>query len=268
MCTEPFLSLDGSTAYICRPLDRDLNERTVKTLAMFPYPIVFITVPRVIFFSPPMTFQPPGLQQPPRCARRSSAEFTRLWRPSPWCTTWRPCTRPTVWRTRPRRSSIMKTRAESTRPPAQMRYGGLPHPALYCSSRFSGTRVSFSFSETHMADRKKSNSTDYIYRYARRTFTLQNDKWSNTNLKIHIKKEWSKIQIIYKNGAFLLFFVDLLVYHIYCTNSSSTSIQRHTWRHTGTYLHADIPQHDMLGSVHLICLNIVFSRTNTEGPTG
>lgn len=69
-----------------------------------------------------MTFQPPELQQPPRWEKPSAAEFTKPWRPSPWCTTWRRCTRPTAWRTRQKPSSITKTRAESTKHPVQMRY--------------------------------------------------------------------------------------------------------------------------------------------------
>lgn len=85
----------------------------------------------VIVLRPLMTSQPPGLQQPPRSEKPSAVEFTRPWRPSPWCTTWRPCTSPTVWRTRPRLSSTTKTHAGSTRRPAQMRS---PHRHMFMFS--------------------------------------------------------------------------------------------------------------------------------------
>lgn len=88
----------------------------------------FLVMFCLLVLSPATTFPPPELQQPPRSARPSAAEFTKPWRPSPWCTTWRQCTSQTAWRTRQRPSSIMKTRAESTRHPAQMRYSALNIP--------------------------------------------------------------------------------------------------------------------------------------------
>lgn len=110
----------------------------------------------VQFCSPPMMLLHQELQLPPKSARPSAAEFMRLWRRLPWCTMWLRCTRLMAWLTRLRLSSIMKTRAGSTRPPAQTRYdeqrprSPSPFPFSYIFLLLFGGHVHIYYRHQHL----------------------------------------------------------------------------------------------------------------------